>query len=154
MIQNKYISDVVKEFINGTGLFTVEISIKPGNHITILIDSMTGVTIEQCAELSRLINSSLNRDEEDYELEVSSPGLLHPFKVKEQYHKNIGHEVEILSANGQKSTGKLISVDENYFTTEIQKKVKTEDSKKPRLITEQQQFKFDEVKSAKIVINF
>ena len=51
-----------------------------------------GVTIEECAKVSRIIESGLDREIEDFELEVSSPGLNSPFKVLPQYFKNIGKE--------------------------------------------------------------
>ena len=62
---------------------------------------MKGITIDQCGEISKLVEASLNREEEDFEIEVSSPGLSEPFKVINQYRKNIGQEVEIVTEDGQ-----------------------------------------------------
>lgn len=154
MIQKNHIKDILSNLINGTELFPVDIIIKPGNNITVLVDSINGITIDEIAILSKSIDSILNRDAEDFELEVSSPGLSHPFKVSKQYYKNIGHDVEILINNGQKYIGKLLSVNTEYFTVEIETKIKTEGRKKPEIIVTQQQFKYDEVKSTKIVIGF
>lgn len=126
----------------------------PGNKIVVLVDSMAGVSIDDCSRLSRVIEQHLNRDVEDFELEVSSPGLTRPFKVIQQYTKNIGKEVETLLKNGQKVSGKLLSVEDKGFALEVQKKTKPEGKKRPVMIAEKQSFTFDEVKATNIVINF
>ena len=154
MIQNSRIKEIVSNLVDGTDLFIVEITVKRGNVILVHVDSMRGVSIDECVTLSKAIEASLNRDEEDFELEVSSAGLTLPFKVVQQYFKNIGREVEVLNNKGQKFTGKLLAVNSDSFSVEIQRKTKLEGKKKPEMITEQQQFKFDEVKSTKVVINF
>ena len=82
--------------------FIVEITVKPGNKIIVSIDSFTGIAIDDCVAISRSIEANFDRDIEDYELEVSSAGLTQPFKVFQQYQKNIGKNVEILFKNGQK----------------------------------------------------
>ncbi len=154
MIEKNHIIEIISNLIDGTGLFIVDLTVRPGNIITVLVDSIKGITIDEIAALSKSIDSTLNRAEEDFELEVSSPGLSHPFKVSQQYYKNIGREIEILSNNNQKYVGKLFSVNKEYFTVEIQSKFKPEGRKKTETIIAQQKFKYDEVKSTKIVINF
>ena len=154
MIEKNHINEIISNLIDDTELFIVDLTVKPGNGISVLVDSIKGVTIDEIAALTKSIDSNLNRDDEDYELEVSSPGLSHPFKVIQQYYKNIGREIEILCNNGQKYVGKLLSVNTECFTVEIQRKFKPEGRKKPEIIIEQQQYKYDEVKSTKIVINF
>ena len=154
MVQKNQIKEIISNLIDGTELFIVDIIIRPGNGISVLVDSIKGVTIDEIATLSKSIDSILDRDAEDFELEVSSPGLSHPFKVSQQYYKNIGRDIEILSNNGQKYIGKLLSVNSDDFTVEIQNKIKPVGRKKPEMVTTQQQFKYDEVKSTKIVINF
>jgi ribosome maturation factor RimP len=154
VIKSDLINDIVSDFIGQSELFVVEVSVNPGNKILVLIDSMKGVSIGECTKLSRSIEQHLNRDLEDFELEVSSPGLSNPFRVVRQYIKNIGQEVEIILKTGQKITGKLISVENDSFCIEAQKKVKLEGKKRPELITEQLSFTFNEVKTTRIVINF
>jgi len=154
MIQNNHITEIVTNLIDRTDLFIVDISVKPGNKITILADSIQGITIDECAALSRSVDSILTQNKDDFELEVSSPGLTLPFKVKQQYYKNLGRDVEVLLNNGQKFEGKLLSLNDDFFTVELQRKHKPEGKKKPEIIIEKQNYKFDEVKSTKIVINF
>ena len=95
-----------------------------------------------------------DREVEDYELEVGSAGLTSPFKVRGQYEKNIGNEVEVLSRDGRKLHGVLTEVGETTFTIEIEKKVKPEGAKRPVVVTEPIEFGYDAVKSVKYLINF
>ena len=101
MVQKELIENIVEQVTRGTDLFHVETRISISNKITIAVDSMKGITIDQCGEISKLVEASLNREEEDFEIEVSSPGLSEPFKVINQYRKNIGQEVEIVTEDGQ-----------------------------------------------------
>ncbi len=154
MITVNLINEIVSKIIAQNGLFIVEISVMPGNKIIVLVDSMKGVSISDCITLSRSIEKLLDRDVEDFALEVSSPGLTNPFRVIQQYLKNIGQNVEVLLKNGQKHSGKLISVKNDTFCLEVHKKIKHEGKKKPEIITEEKNFTFNEVKTTNIVINF
>lgn len=154
MIKSDLINDIVSDFIGQSELFIVEISVNPGNRIVVLIDSMKGVSIGECTKLSRSIEQHLDRDLEDFELEVSSPGLSNPFRVIRQYFKNIGKEVEVILKTGIKLKGKLISVENDAFSIDTQKKVRLEGKKRPEIITERLSFTFNEVKTTRLVINF
>ncbi|HEY4789231.1 MAG TPA: ribosome assembly cofactor RimP [Bacteroidales bacterium] len=154
MITGSLIKDLVSNIIAQSDLYVVDISVAPGNHINVTVDSMKGASIDDCVMISRGIEQQLNRDVEDFELEVSSPGLTQPFKVIQQYEKNIGREVEVLLKNGQKQVGKLLALGNNTITVEIQKKVRPEGKKRPEWITEQHNFDINEIKSTKLVINF
>jgi ribosome maturation factor RimP len=154
MITIQQIREFVSGYLKETDLFEVEISVSAGNSITVLIDSMKGVNISDCVNLTRAIESAFDREVEDYELEVSSPGLSLPFKVWQQYIKNIGRTVEIVFTNGLKTTGKLVSAEDHVISLEVQKKIKPEGKKRPELVTELQNISLQEVKSTKVVINF
>lgn len=154
MISTSQIKDIVLNYIDGSELFIVEIAVRPGNNIMVCIDSNRGVSIDECAEISKIINAGLNRDIEDFELEVSSPGLSLPFKVVQQYIKNIGKEVEVLLKNGKKLKGKLISASAETFTIETQQKEKSVGKRTAEMVIQQQHFNLEDVKSTKVVINF
>ena len=118
------------------------------------IDHAEGVWIDDCVELSRFIESKLDREEEDYELEVGSAGIGQPFKVLQQYLIHIGKEVEVLTKEGKKLEGVLKEADENHFVVTIQKKVKLEGAKRPKLVDEDVTFTFEEIKYTKYLISF
>ena len=90
----------------------------------------------QRAHPNQQIESAFDRDVEDYELEVGSAGLTSPFKVKGQYEKNIGNEIEVLTRDGRKLTGTLQSVspDGAAFTMTVKEKVKEEGKKRPVIV--------------------
>ena len=89
--------------------------------IVVEIDNEEGVDIDRCVALHRFLESKLDRDAEDYELEVGSAGITSPFKVLGQYKKNIGKEVELLTKNGMKLSGILKSADSEKFVVTITK---------------------------------
>jgi ribosome maturation factor RimP len=147
MIGNQEIEGIVKEFMKGTGLFIVAVKVSSSNRITVLADKKEGITIDECAAIHRHIEMNFDRDKEDYELQVSSPGLDLPFIVPEQYYKNEGNEVEVVDYEGNKYSGKLRNVTDGGFELESEFKVKGK-SREIRDIS----FNFDQVKSTRIVL--
>lgn len=154
MIDKLEIRDIAEEFLLTSDTFLVEVVIRPGNIIVVEVDSEEGVSIEDCIKLSKHIESKLNRDVEDFELEVGSAGVTSPFKITRQYEKNIGNEVEVLTKGGQKITGVLKSCDDTAFTVTITKMEKPEGAKRKVAVEEDLSFKYDEVKYTKYLIRF
>jgi len=148
MIDKVKIENLVKEFIGGTGLFLVAVKVSSAGKITILADRKQGITIDECVSISRFIEKNLNRDEDDYELQVSSPGLDMPFIVKDQYIKSEGKKVEITDAEGNKFSGILKNVTNGGFEIETEVKVKG----KPKDIKDLS-FNYDQVKSTREVVS-
>ncbi len=154
MIEKKTVSQIVEEWLEGKDYFLVEVTVSPDDKIVVEIDHAEGVWIEDCVELSRFIESKLNREEEDYELEVGSAGIGQPFKVLQQYYNHIGSDVEVLTKEGRKLTGVLKEADEEKFVVAVQKKVKPEGAKRPKLVEEDETFRYDEIKYTKYLISF
>jgi len=148
MIEKKTVCQIVEEWLEGKDYFLVEVTVSPDDKIVVEIDHAEGVWIEDCVELSRFIESKLNREEEDYELEVGSAGIGQPFKVLQQYYIHIGQEVEVVTRDGRKLAGILKDADEEKFTVGVQKKVKLEGSKRPKLIEEDETFTYEQIKLA------
>ena len=97
MIDKNEVKQLVEKWLDGKDYFLVDVEISPDNKIVVEIDHADGVWIEDCVQLSRFLEDNLNRDEEDYELEVGSAGLGQPFKVEQQYINFVGKEVEVLA---------------------------------------------------------
>lgn len=155
MIDKQELAGTVEDFIAGTDYFLVDVKVTPANEITVEIDSPEGVDINTCAALTRRIEEVFDRDAEDYELEVGSAGLTAPFKVRGQYLKNIGNEVEVLTRDGRKVKGVLTDVAEDgRFTVEVPVKVRHEGAKRPVIENQPQSFDPAECKSVTYVINF
>lgn len=154
MIENKFIQDIANEYLQGTDMFLVDAVVRPGNVIVVEVDSDQGVSIEDCIALSKSIESRLDRDVEDFELEVGSAGITSPFKILRQYKKNLGNEVEVLTKGGQKLSGVLKSCDEVGFTVTVTKMIKPEGAKKKVAVEEDHSFGYDDVKYTKYLIRF
>jgi len=154
MISKEQVLEIIKEKIEEDDCFIVDLKVSTSNKITVLVDSIEGVSIDYCIKISRLIEGSFDREEEDFELEVSTPGLGQPFKVINQYKKNVGREVEVNPLEGAPHKGILAEVTEEGFTVEEEKKVKVEGQKKKELKVFSYNYKFDEVKSVKLIISF
>ena len=116
MIDKSVINNLVESKLKGTDYFLVDISVSPDNMISIEIDNDNGVSIDDCVALSRYVDENLDREKEDFELEVGSSGITSPFKIVRQYIKNTGKEVEMLLRSGIKLTGILKNADKNGAT--------------------------------------
>lgn len=154
MIKKESVNQLIEEFLLDTDYYLVNLYISANSKILIEIDSFQGVSIESCVDLTRYIESRLNRDDEDYELEVGSAGLTEPFKVLKQYEKNLGNEVETLTNEGLKIKGVLSEVYDDHFMLKVEKLIKPEGSKRKIKVIEPMIFKYQEIKSTKYIINF
>lgn len=154
MIDKNVVTRIVEEWLEGKDYFLVDVTVTPDDKIVVEIDHAEGVWIDDCVDLSRYIESKLNREEEDYELEVGSAGIGQPFKVLQQYIIHIGKEVEVLGKDGKKWTGVLADANEENFTITVQVKVKPEGAKRPKLVEQNVTFVYDEIKYTKYLISF
>ncbi len=121
MITAQQVEEIVKSQILSDDYFLVDLHVKPGNEVTVLIDKYDGITLDECVALSRKLETLLNRDEEDFALNVSSPGINRPFKVLEQYIKNKGRLIEVVDKQGKKIKGKLVDVKNDAITVAVEK---------------------------------
>ncbi|HET6992725.1 MAG TPA: ribosome assembly cofactor RimP, partial [Bacteroidia bacterium] len=124
------------------------------NKIRITIDNFRGVSIQECVGMSRWIENQLERETEDFELEVSSPGLDQPFKVLQQYQKYLGKEVEVKFTDGQKTEGKLVLANESEIELEQTSKEKTEGKKGKQTVIKRLNIPFGKIKETRIIIKF
>ena len=134
--------------------FVVNISIKKGNVIEVIIDGDHGVTIQKCIDVSRSIEHNLDRDTEDFELSVSSAGLGKAFKVHRQYLKNIGNEVEVAPTEGKPVAGVLKQVDDEGFDLEVTTFERPGEKKKKVEVVKTIRFRFDSKPKVKNIISF
>jgi ribosome maturation factor RimP len=134
--------------------FIVDISVKPGNKIVVLLDNDKGVSIADCVAMSRHIEFNLDREKDDFELNVMSPGLTEPFKILRQYQKNIGKRVDVVTKENKKLTGKLLSAAETGIVLEVKSKEKTEGKKAKQEVINNINLTFNQIKETKVVILF
>lgn len=154
MIDKNVVTRIVDEWLTGKDYFLVDVNISQDDKIVVEIDHAEGVYIDDCVDLSRYIESKLDRDKEDFELEVGSAGIGQPFKVLQQYKNYIDKEVEVMTNANQKYTGILKDADTDHFTVTVEKKVKPEGAKRPKIVPEDILLKYDEIKYTKYLIRF
>lgn len=153
MINKDKIKQIVEEYFSDSDKFLVDVNISTSNHISVFIDGDNDVTISDCSKLSRHIESFLDRDKEDYELEVSSAGTTKAFMVMRQYKKNIGRDINVIDKEDNKSKGKLIAVSEDGIKIDISDYLSKKEKKElaDKTIKE---FSFDDIKRVKIIFSF
>lgn len=154
MIDKNQLTATIEKAIEGTDIFIVDLTVSPQNDIVVELDSMSSLDIDTCAAVTRAIEKDFDRDTDDYNLEVGSAGLTSPFRVRRQYEKNIGNDIEILTADGRKLKAVLTGVDDNGFTFEYDVKVKEPGSKRPVVKTQQENLPFSGAKSVKYLLSF
>ncbi|MDR2811393.1 MAG: ribosome assembly cofactor RimP [Tannerellaceae bacterium] len=154
MIEREKLKQIVKEKLAASANYLVDVEVRPSNLIVVEIDNDKGVSVEDCAELSRYLESQLDREVEDYELEVGSAGITAPFKALRQYLKNIGNEIEWMLKDGVKQTGILQSADEKGIVVSVSRQVKPEGAKRKTTVREELFYTFDEIKYAKYILRF
>ena len=154
MIEKQTVKALVDQWLEGKSYFLTDLVIDDNDRIVVEIDHKEGVWIDDCVELSRFIEANLDREVEDYELEVGSAGIGQPFKVRQQYLNNVGNEVEVLTATGTKLKGVLKAVEDDTFVVTVQQKVKPEGAKRPKMVDEDITLAYTDAKEVKAVIKF
>lgn len=146
MIDKFKVLDIVKDVLEGSDKYLVNMKITPDNRIFVDLDGDNGINIDDCIEVSRAIENSLNRDEEDFELNVSSAGADSPLKMPRQYRRHVGRELSVEPFEGAKVEGVLTEAGDTQFT------IKTKGSKKEP--SKELTFAYEDVKTARVLIRF
>ena len=146
MIEKIKILELVNGALEGSEKFLVSLKITPDNRIFVDIDGDNGVNIDDCIELSRAIESQLDRDAEDFELNVSSAGADQPLKLVRQYRKNVGRDLEVVTLDGERAEGTLEDASDDGIV------IRTAGTKKQP--AETLRFAYKDIKSARVAIKF
>lgn len=154
MITKQDVLDAVAQKIEDDGNFIVEVTVGPSNEIRLVVDSEKGIPISYCEELDALVETKLDRDKEDYSLEVSSAGICTELKVFGQFRKNIGNKVEVTMPNGAWIRGILVDASEDGFDVETEEKKKVEGEKKKQIIKTVTHYALSDVKMVKDILDF
>ena len=147
MIEKENLEAHLKEILADTGMFLVDVKVDHNKRILVHVDRNEGVSIDDCVQVSRALEGKLDREQEDFALEVSSPGLDSPLKVPQQYEKSIGKMVSVQFEDGSKMLGLLKDKDESGILVEVASGKKGINPEKHKLL-------FKEIKSTRIHIQF
>lgn len=149
MVTKEHIRRVAESHIKGTGIFLVAVRLSSTGRITVLIDRPEGVIIDDCASLSKAISGEIGEEIGDYDLNVSSPGLDMPLLVHEQYLKNEGRMVEVVTEEGETLEGTLMNVTRGGFELSTEKKIRKGEAE-----TVVRSFNYEDLKTVKVKISF
>lgn len=126
--------------------FLVDLEVKPNNVIVAYVDADQGLSIDQIKMINRQMEAALDRDEEDFNLTVSSPDLNKPLKIWRQYKKNLGRDLKVKFSDRQ-AEGELVEVSEDFIVLNVPQKKKND----PPVAL---QIQFSELTEAKVAIRF
>lgn len=152
MLDKAKLGELVEGYLkeNGEGYELVTLEVNAANEALIEIDRLEGVDVDYCGALNAYLVRELDSaGEEDYALEVGSVSLSAPFKTKMQYTKHLGHDVEVLTGEGKKVRGQLVSVDEESFSVDVDTLVAVEGKKRKQHETVTHTWGYGEVKYIK-----
>jgi len=157
MITKKEITRLAQDRINelDNGNYLVDVMISSKNAITVKIDNLNGgVSVKDCVSVSRNIEHNLDREVEDFELQVSSPGIDQPFMVHKQFLKNIGKQVSVTLENQKVLSGELMIVTEDQLSIKEITIEKNKTTKKKETIEIVHQLLMSDIRETKLIISF
>lgn len=135
-------------------LFLIDISVSGDRKIKIIIDGDKDVSLQDCIAVSRYVEHHLDREKEDFSIEVSSPGAAAPMKDKRQFKKNIGRDLGIVLVNGEKIRGTLKEADDEKLVVEWKVREPKSVGKGKRTVVKQLEIPYGDIEEAKVIIKF
>lgn len=153
MLQERVENLLEEAFQEYNSLFLISLNISDQNHILIVIDGDQGVSVNDCIAVSRKIENNLDREEEDFSLEVASSGVSEPLKLPRQYQKNIGRKLEV-NTKTDKFVGNLTDVNEDGIVLSWKAKEPKPIGKGKVTVDKEVKIAFQEIEKAKVVITF
>ena len=154
MISEQTIQKLVEDKIKGTDVFLVQVKVKPANKIEVFVDEPNHISIETCIGISKHIEANLDRDAEDFELIVSSPGIDEAFTVLPQYQKYYGKQVGVIKKDGIKVIGSLAHADDKTITIEIKTTERKQVGKGKQTVINNVTIDLDKIKETKLILPF
>ena len=144
MIDKLKVLEIVRDTLEGSDKYLVNLKITTDNRIYIDLDGDNGINIDDCIEVSRAVESQLDREVEDFELQVSSAGADSPLKMPRQYQRHIGRRLEIVMMDGREMEATLQEADDKGIT------VRTKGTKKaaPEVLT----LAFVDIRTARVKV--
>jgi len=135
-------------------LFLIDFEVHENNAIKVVIDGDNGVTVDDCVAISRAIEHNLDREEQDFSLEVTSSGATTPLSHKRQYKKHIGRTLSIKTKDSQHYEAELVSQDEEGIKVTWKVREPKPVGKGKVTVKKEANIKYDDIVEAKVVIKF
>lgn len=146
-ITKEKLTQVIEDHLVGSDLFVVDVTVSPAWDIEVTLDSDTRVSIDKCIVLTRAIEDSFDREEQDFALTVGSAGIGSPLKFARQFEKIVGKEVDVVRADGWKLTAILKGHDDQGITVGYVVKEAVEGKKRKVEVEKTETILFSEIKT-------
>ena len=135
-------------------LFLIDFTINDANKISVVLDGDFGVNLQDCIDVSRAVEGNLDREEQDFSLEVASAGVSSPLKLVRQYKKNIGRTIKVKTISSEEIEAKLVIADDEKITLEWQAREPKKIGKGKETVENQREISYSEIKEAIVTIIF
>jgi ribosome maturation factor RimP len=154
LITKEHILGLANQHLEGSPVYVTGIRLSADNHIQLFIDGDEGVTITDCVALSRAIEGQLNRDSQDFALDVSSHGATSPLLIPRQYKRHIGRTFQIKLNDGTKAEGDLLSFDDEEIKLEYSTRENKPVGKGKVTVMKQITIRHQDIKESKIKLKY
>ena len=148
------VKDLVEEaLLENERLFLIDLKFSQSNKITVVVDGDDGVPLKECVRISRHVEHNLDRDAEDFSLEVTSPGATEPLVNSRQYRKHIGRTLKV-TTNEEKFEGELIELSDENIVLQWKAREPKPIGKGKTTVVKQATINYKDIKEAKVKIIF
>jgi len=148
------VKDLVDEALAlNESLYLIDLSISVNNKIQVVVDGDIGVPLSECIRISRNVNDQLDREEEDFSLEVTTPDIAHPLKVKRQYIKNLNRILKVKTLE-EELEGTLVQADEDKIVLNWKAREPKPIGKGKVTVRKTATIEYKDIKEAKVKIVF
>ena len=152
-ILKEKVEQLIAEGVEGTDIFLVKLTVSSSNDINVLLDSDSGLTLSDCRSISRVIETSLDRDDEDFSLTVSSSGVGEPLVLR-QYKKNVGRKVRVTLIDGEIIEAKMVAADDKGIELEWKSREKKPTGKGKITVVNNKLLNYQSIKQTIVLITF
>ncbi len=154
MLDQDKVRDLLERGLEEQDAFLIDFQIAPGNLIQVTADTLSGISLEKITAISRAIEHNLDREEEDFELQVSSPGVGSPLKVAQQYEQNLGRDLKVSTLDGEKYKGELAEFDGQAIVLQWNVREPKEVGKGKVTVKKEVRLDLSDIKEAKVQVRF
>lgn len=148
------VSGVVNEVLaQKPSLFLIDLTITDAYKIIVTLDGDNGVILQDCIDISRAIESNLDREEQDFSMEVASAGATSPLKMPRQFKKNIGRKLKVTTAT-EKIEAEITEANDAFIVLEWSAREPKQVGKGKETVQKRAELKYEDIKEAIVIITF
>ena len=144
---------VQEALVENPSLFLIDLTIGGDNSIRVLLDGDLGVTLEACTQVSRKVEHNLDREENDFSIEVSSCGVGSPLTIPRQFKKNVTRKLEVTDREDKQVQGTLVEATDTSFTLQWKAREPKPIGKGKVTVTKTREFQYGQYNSAKVIVS-